>query len=154
GDVEGVEHVDGVLTHGGDHLEKRFPHVTANYFHPIEKSGVLGFKSLKPLAQGGLGAAHPDIKQTARTGIDLIDERQEIGALLAAPPVEFVLRERGDTGEVALFESPSDHILHRTENGVPTGVEYFGGLFPRQQPGPAGEKDLIGFGIRALTKIP
>ncbi len=57
GNVEWVEHVDGVVTHCGDH------------FDVGEEPGVLGFARPEALAQGGLGAAHADnMEQAARTG--------------------------------------------------------------------------------------
>jgi len=154
GDVEGVENVERVLTHGGDHVEERFPHVAANHFDAIEESGVLGFKRPEALAQGGLSAAHADMEQTARTGIDLIDKGQEIGTLFTTASVEFVHPEGGDAREVAVFESPVHDPLHRTKDRIPTGVENGGGRFPGQVSSPAGEENHVGFGIRTLATTP
>lgn len=71
GNVKGMEHVDCIDAHVGDHFEKRLPHVAAKCLHSSKDTRVMGLQLFVNVAKRGLGAAHSNMQQVALTRVDV-----------------------------------------------------------------------------------
>jgi len=59
-----------------------------------------------------------------------------------------------DGSKFAMFQSKGDDVFHRVENFFPWSAEGFGCFLPWQSPRPAGQKQHVGSGQRALAVAP
>lgn len=154
GDMEAVEHIEGASGFGGDDLEIRLPHVRTDDLESGEKPGVRLLQGGEAALKGGLGAFLPDPEEPAYAGIDLVDDGDEVFALFAPTPMEFVDPDGLHSEEAAVFQPPLHDPLDAAIHGVPTGAEDLGGFLPRKQFGPMGQKEHVGAGLAVLAHTP
>lgn len=151
GDVETVDHMQGLGGALGDDGQVRFPHVTTD-----EAQGAHHFRTqcVESLAEGGLGSPGADPEQTATTGVDLVDDGQEVGGPLALAPMDFVDANGLDVGQLAMGQPPFDGPFDGAIDRLPAGAEDAGGIPPGEASSPGGEEAHHGDGDRALAMAP
>ena len=137
GDVEAVQHVQRVAHLGGDHLQVGLPHVAANKTQPADH---LGSQRRQTPPQRGLGAPAPYPQQPPTMTVDLVDHGQEASRPFAPGPVEVVHPDGLNSLQFPVRQTPLHKPLHRTINGLPTGLENLRRLSPRQPPRPPGQQ--------------
>jgi len=151
GDVKAVEDVERVTRLGGDDLEVGLPHVAADKTQAADDFRSEGGQ---PPAQGRLGAARPNPKQTAAVAVDLIDDGQEVLRTQSLAPVNLVDADGFDSFQFAMRQTPLDKPIHGAVDGLPTGLEGPSRFTPRQPACPAGQEDHHREGHRTFARAP
>jgi hypothetical protein len=93
----------------------------------------------------------PDPQQTLPRGINLIDEGQEVAAVL---PVDLVDADRANAGEIHVITPPGDGHGDRPKHLVPAGTEDARDLFPTEALRPPREESHVGRGELVLAVRP
>lgn len=125
GDMEAVEHMEGLAGALADHVEVGLPHVGAVHLEP---GGALLAEPREEALEGLDLAFLPDPQQAAAVGIDLVHQDE---VFVAGLPGDLVDADGGDAGE-------SDAR----------------GVLPREALGPRGEEPAEGFGGALLAVGP
>ncbi len=154
GDMEGIEDVECCAGHFRDDRQIRLPHIRANHLESLEKAVVGVLQKREPLPERGLRAALADPKQTAAVGVDLVNESDKVLAPLAASPMKFVDAQGGHTFQGSMLQAPLHDPLHRAAHRIPTGLENARRFLPRKPPGPPGQEEPVGRGIRMFALCP
>lgn len=144
GDMEAVEHVEGLADALADHVEVGLPHVGAVHLEP---GGALLAEPREEALEGLDLAFLPDPQQAAAVGIDLVHQDE---VFVAGLPGDLVDADGGDAGESDARAAPGDGAM----DGVPGGAEDARGVLPREALGPRGEEPAEGFGGALLAVGP
>ena len=135
--MEAVEDLEGAGRFAGDHLQVRVPHVRAD---EAESGAALGAEPAEEPEQRLRLAILPDPEQPAQAGVDLVDDGEELVALV---PQHFIHPDGGHVVQRTVRQSPRDGHLDGAEHALPGGVERVGNLGPTQALRPAGQKPRI-----------
>ena len=146
GDMEAVEHVQGLPGALADHGQVGLPHVGAD--HP-QGRGAVGAEPLEEALEGLDLALLADPQQAAAAGVELVDEGQ---VAMAGLPGDLVDADGGHAVQADASAAPSHGHGHGAMHGVPGGGEDAGRVLPREALGPAGEEPAEGLG-RALLAV-
>ena len=138
-DMESIQHVQSMAGLGRDDFQVGLPHITAD---KTQSADDFRSQCLQTPPQRGLRtpAAHP--QQTPASGVDLVDHRQEVVRLQAAPPVNFVYANGFDPTQLTVRQAPLHKPFHRPIYRFPTGLER-SRRFPPSQPTPQRAKNPI-----------
>ena len=138
-DVKTIQNIEGLARLLGHNQQVRFPHVGAD---EAQQGRTFGAKLLEEAQQGFLGTIPADKEQSFATVVDLVDQRQKLGAFLL--PADLVDADGGYAVQDAVGQPPGNGHFYRAENIVPFGLEDLGRLLPRQTPCPSGKKPGVG----------
>lgn len=136
--MEPVENIDCAGSHLGDYAQIGLPHITAN---ESQASASLSAKPLEktPESFGSAISAYP--KQSSLSGIELIDERNEL--LFALSPANLVSADGLDTFEITMSEPPFHCHLDRPEDILPSCLKGPCNLQPGKTLCPRGKEPRI-----------
>src|ERR1017187_8350061 len=107
GDVETIQHVQGVTHFGRQNVQVRLPHVAAHKPYPLDDFRAERFQASP---QSGLRAAAAYPQQAPAVLIDLVDHRQVVVCALPAPPMKLVDPDGLDLIEEAMIDRKSTRL--------------------------------------------
>ena len=148
-DVETIENIDGLAGFLGHNLQVRFPHVSADesqHRRPVRT------KLIEETHQGFLRAIFTNPEESLAAVVDLVNQRQKLGALLS--PADFVDAECGYVVQVPVSQAPDNSNRYGAKDIVPFGLEGIGNLFPGKVLRPFGKKPGVGGGQVILAFSP
>jgi hypothetical protein len=93
GDMEAIQHMQRLSRFGGKNVEIGLPHIAADEAQPLDHRRP---KRLQALPECLLRASLADPQQPPATGVDLIDQGQEVVCLHLMAPVNLVHTDRLD----------------------------------------------------------
>src|SRR5438552_4228257 len=135
--VETVEHMHSRAGSFCNDMKEPSPHVARN------KLDGLGARLAKPVEEAleccrGAVAADPEEALTAV--VDLVDDGEELVALL---PADFVNTDGPNAVEILVSSAPLDGVAHCFEDHMPAGPEAPGRLRPAQRLGPTRQEPTV-----------
>ena len=152
--MEWVEHVECHACFLGDDFQVGLPHVGTHHLKPGQEPGAFAFQFIESGSDGFFRAFPADPEQAAGALVDLVNQGDEVVAFLALAPMKFINAQRRDVRQVAVFQSPIDHPLHRAAHRFPTATEDLCGFLPREAPPPLCQEKHVGLGVGTLAGVP
>src|SRR6516162_1452441 len=146
--VETVQDMEGLSGLTRNHLEVRFPQITADETQPRRTRLP---EPVKKAQQSFHAAIFPYPQQPLALPIDLIHQRQ---VLMALAPGHLIDPQGPNPGQLAVLQTPPHHPLHRVKDLFPGGVKDRGHLAPGKASRPESQELYIGRRQRVLAGGP
>src|SRR5271169_899895 len=129
-------------------VQVRLPHIRADKFDL--RSQLLSDDGEEAL-EAFDGALLADPEQAGHSLVDLVDQRQ---VFVALGVLNFIHTDSSDRLQLAMLQTPADHVLDGIADLVPRSMERLGGFLPGEFPRPAGQEEHVGFGGLVLAIAP